>query len=69
MPTAWKDKAKYIRQCQECLHEAEYKAVETYTSDSWKDTKCKKCKSDALDYGSWRHARDCDCEYCLEDAA
>lgn len=63
----WKSLAKYIRECRECGHKAEYKAVETYSTDKWKDTPCKRCRSAALDHGSWRHAEDCTCRYCLED--
>ena len=65
----WKELAHYIRECQECGHEAEYRNPATYKGDTWKDTKCKRCKSDALDYGSWRHADNCQCQYCLEDKA
>jgi hypothetical protein len=64
---SWKQLGRYIRTCQECDHEAEYKAVETYASDAWKDVKCKACKSDALDYGSWRHSEGCGCLYCQKE--
>ena len=63
----WKDLAKYIRTCQACGHEDEYKAVETYNTNVWQDVKCKKCRSEALDYGSYRHANDCECHYCKSD--
>jgi hypothetical protein len=45
---------KYIRTCQECGHEQECRPVEEYKGDSWRYLKCEKCKSEALDYGSWR---------------
>lgn len=49
---------KYIRKCQECLHEQEAKDPKSYKdqkSESWRDLKCKKCKSEgSMDYGSWR---------------
>lgn len=44
---------KYIRTCQECGHKQESKEPSTYKSDTWMNTKCKKCKSEALDYGKW----------------
>jgi hypothetical protein len=63
----WKDMAKYIRTCQCCNLKQETKDVATYKTDSWKDLKCRRCGNDALDYGSWRHAKDCTCQYCMED--
>jgi transposase len=45
---------KYIRTCQECGHKQEAKDTKTYKGESWRNLKCKKCKSEALDYGSWR---------------
>lgn len=43
----------YIRQCQECGHRQESKPCIEYKGDSWRDTKCKKCRSSGLDYGSF----------------
>lgn len=45
---------KYVRTCQECGHKQEAKPVEDYKGDSWQRLKCNKCKSEALDYGSWQ---------------
>lgn len=44
----------FIRECQECGHKAIYKDPATYSNDRWRDVKCKRCKSEALDYGSKR---------------
>ena len=42
----------YVRKCQECGHLQTAKSPASYKGDSWKDTKCRKCQSSALDYGS-----------------
>lgn len=44
----------YIRTCQECGHKQEAKDPASYktSTENWRDLKCKKCKSPALDYGS-----------------
>lgn len=42
----------YTRRCQECGHRQEAKDPKTYNNDSWRDIKCRKCKSIGLDYGS-----------------
>lgn len=49
---------KYIRTCQECGHKQEAKDPATYKArkESWRELKCKRCKSEAFDYGSWRDA-------------
>ena len=52
-PYAHLRKYGWKRTCQECDHEDHYKPVVDYKDDKWKDIKCKRCKSDALDYGSW----------------
>lgn len=46
----------YIRTCQECGHKQVSKPPAEYKSEAWRDVKCRKCKSMALDYGS--QARD-----------
>lgn len=46
----------WIRTCQECGHKQVTKSPLEYKGDSWKDLKCKKCKSMALDFG--REARE-----------
>ena len=49
---------KFIRTCQECNHEQEAKDPAEYKNDSYRDLKCKRCKIDTLDYGSWREYDD-----------
>lgn len=49
---------RYIRTCQECGHVQTAKNPADYTGkgfmeETWRDTKCRKCKSPALDYGSF----------------
>jgi hypothetical protein len=53
MPEEKKTYWQFIRTCQECGHkqtdtEPEFGKV----TDKWLEKKCKKCKSEALDYGS-----------------
>jgi hypothetical protein len=45
---------KFVRTCQECGHRQEARDPKMYKGESWRDLKCKKCKSEALDYGSWK---------------
>ena len=61
----WLSKARFIRTCQSCDSEQESRDPATYKSDSWRDLKCKKCRSEDLDYGTWKHDKDCKCHYCL----
>lgn len=42
----------WIRTCQECGYKQDCKPPFKYKGDGWQETKCKKCKSPALDYGS-----------------
>ena len=42
----------FVRTCQECGNKQKSKPSYLYKPDSWQETKCKKCKSPALDYGS-----------------
>ncbi len=46
--------SKFIRTCQECGNEQEAKDPSTQKSEGWRNMKCRKCKSEAMDYGSWR---------------
>ncbi len=46
-------KNAYLRMCQECGHIQVSKNPNDYKNDSWRDVKCKKCKSEALDYGTY----------------
>jgi hypothetical protein len=44
----------FVRTCQECGHKQEAKDPATYVNvekEAWRDVKCKKCKSESLDYG------------------
>lgn len=50
----------WIRICQECGHAQVCRCPKDYKSDTWRDLKCKKCKSDALDYGTVNASEDCD---------
>lgn len=47
---------KFLRTCQECGNIQEDKEPEygVEPSDSYKYKKCKRCKSESLDYGSTR---------------
>ena len=47
--------AMWIRTCQECGHKQEAKPPPEYKDDSWRDLKCHRCRSMALDYGSRNH--------------
>ncbi len=40
------------RTCQECGYVSHYKSPRDYKSEVWRDTKCKRCHSMGLDYGS-----------------
>lgn len=42
----------FVRTCQDCGNKQTAKDPKTYSSDSWRDVKCRKCKSMSLDYGS-----------------
>jgi len=45
--------SKWIRTCQECGHKqtAKQPAYGEPISDSYANSKCRRCKSEALDYG------------------
>lgn len=47
---------KYIRTCQSCGNEQVMKDPDTIKDpkENWKNAKCRKCKSEDLDFGSWR---------------
>jgi len=50
---------KYFRECQECGHQQEALDPKLYKDskkEAWRDLKCRKCKSIALDYGSYKEA-------------
>lgn len=48
----------FVRTCQECGHRQEMKDPGTQKSDGWTEAKCRKCKSQSLDYGSNGFTRD-----------
>jgi ribosomal protein L40E len=48
----------WIRTCQECGYKQPARSPARYATDSWRETKCRKCKSPALDYGSMRERED-----------
>ena len=48
----------FVRTCQECGHKQEMKDPGLQRGDGWTETKCRKCKSAALDYGSNGYERD-----------
>jgi hypothetical protein len=41
----------HVRTCQECNHQQVTKDPATYKNELWRGLKCRKCKSEALDYG------------------
>ena len=41
----------FVRTCQECGHKQEMKPPAEQKSDGWMNAKCRKCKSESLDYG------------------
>lgn len=53
-----KNMMKYIRTCQECLHQQESKDPKGNPTDLWLNAKCRKCGSTALDYGSWKDPKE-----------
>lgn len=48
----------WYRTCQECGHEqiAKQPDLNKELTNSYRDTKCKRCKSEALDYGTTRNS-------------
>ena len=55
------DKTKWYRTCQECGHkqncsEPNLKSKVEGLTDSYRNSKCKKCHSEALDYGTFQNS-------------
>lgn len=50
----------WLRTCQECNHVQAAKNPSHYKGDSWRDMKCRKCKSESLDYGTENEYEDFD---------
>jgi len=44
--------AIWVRVCQECGHKQVTLDPAVYKTDVWRNLKCNKCRSEALDYGS-----------------
>ena len=42
----------WYRRCQECRHVQVTKPPREYKTEAWRDLKCVRCHSIALDYGS-----------------
>ena len=42
----------WLRRCQECNNVQAMKSPENQITDKWRDAKCRKCKSESLDYGT-----------------
>ena len=53
----------WIRTCQECGHKQVSKPPAEYKSEAWRNVKCKKCRSEALDYGSEKREPEEDDDY------
>ncbi len=45
---------KWVRTCQECFHEQEDKNPEGEPTDAYRNKLCRKCKSEGLDYGTYK---------------
>lgn len=45
-------KDAWLRTCQECGNVQAMKSPEGQKTENWRDAKCRKCKSEALDYGT-----------------
>jgi len=45
-PDAW------LRTCQECGNVQAMKSPEGQKTENWREAACRKCKSEALDYGT-----------------
>jgi hypothetical protein len=43
----------WVRTCQECGHKQSDKEPKGDVSSAYRNRKCKKCKSEALDYGTY----------------
>jgi Zn finger protein HypA/HybF involved in hydrogenase expression len=44
-------KTIWMRKCQECGYMQQAKPPKEYKTDEWRNLKCKRCKSMAMDYG------------------
>lgn len=48
----------WVRTCQECGHRQLDKEPSEGMSDAYRNRKCKRCKSESLDYGSTNYSDD-----------
>jgi ribosomal protein S27E len=53
MKPEYRIEGKFYRKCDECGNYQEAKHPSTYVNDAWRDVKCKTCKSEGLDFGSY----------------
>lgn len=42
----------HVRTCQACGHEQVMKDPSTMKGEAWREAKCRRCKTEALDFGS-----------------
>lgn len=54
------DMNAFLRTCQECGHVQKDNEPTQPPSDAFRNRKCKKCHSEALDYGSYNYYQDDD---------
>ena len=54
MTLKWPDlpEGAHVRTCQECGHAQVAKDPATQKGEGWRDLKCRKCKTEAMDFGS-----------------
>lgn len=45
-------KDAWLRRCQECGNVQAMKSPESQKTENWREAKCRKCKSESLDYGT-----------------
>jgi ribosomal protein S27E len=48
-------KGCWVRVCQECGNKQEARDPKTIVGDKWRDLKCKRCKSESMDFGQSNH--------------
>ncbi len=59
--------SKYIRRCQECGHKQEARDPYTLKGEGWRELKCRRCKSAAMDFGSWQQFNEDGTEFAEPD--
>jgi hypothetical protein len=47
----------HVRTCQYCGHAQVMKDPAILKGEAWRDAKCRRCKSEAMDYGSTNNRR------------